>query len=391
MKFLKGLAVSLLSLLLFLSLSILGLVLTLNHTVLNPDFITSELDRLDVSSLATEVLGGQVPQGELGTALINTIPKLEPLLKERLSVAIHSTYDYLLGKRQNPELKLTLKNSFLNTDFVTSVVDELDISSLAAGFIREKLADKIPEEFMKYVSEYMDDAITKTEPLIKKKMITASGPVLDYMLGESQSLDVVISLEPIKQSLGDNLREAFLKSPPPEFAGVPPATLEMAFNTFYGMAATQIPSTFEFDESTLGTEMPANIATAVAQSEEVLMQAREYVSYFQLGYKLVIALIVLSALGIILIHHEVKGATRTLGSTFLAFGAFEYASILVGKYFSKTQLPLPEMPASLQAWIPQLFAGFLAPLETLSLGLLIGGVVLIIISIVYGRRQPQSE
>ncbi|MFC1940071.1 hypothetical protein ACFLXO_05245 [Chloroflexota bacterium] len=391
MKFLKGMAISLLSLLLFLSLSLLGLVLTLNHTVLNPDFITSELDRLDVSSLATEVLSGQTPQGEMGTALINTLPRLEPLLKERLSVAIHSTYDYLLGRRQNPELKLTLKDSFLNTDFVTSVVNELDISSLATGFIREKLGGEIPEEFMKYVSEYMDDAIKKTEPLIKKEMIAASGPVLDYMLGESQSLDVVIPLESIKQSLRDNLREAFLNSPPPEFAGTPPAALEMAFDIFYGMAVTQIPSTFELDETTLGTEIPANIATAVAKSEEVLLQAREYVSYFHLGYKVLIALIVLSIVGIILIHREVKGATRTLGSTFLTFGAFEYASILVGKYFARTQLPLPEMPASLQAWMPQLFAGFLAPMEMLSLGLLIGGIVLIIVSIVYPRLRSQPE
>ena len=222
-------------------------------------------------------------------------------------------------------------------------------------------------------------------------MIAASGPVLDYMLGESQSLDVVISMESIKQSLRDNLREAFLKSPPPEFATVPPASLELAFDAFYGMAAAQIPSTFEFDESTLGTEMPANIATAVAQSEEALMQAREYVSYLQLGYRLLIGFMVLLVLGIILIYHEVKGATRALGSTFLTFGAFEYASILVGKYFARTQLPLPEMPASLQAWIPQIFTGFMAPLETLSLGLLVGGIVLIIISIVYGQRQPQSE
>ncbi|MFC1862214.1 hypothetical protein ACFLT4_03645 [Chloroflexota bacterium] len=387
MKFLKSLAISLLGLLLFLSLSIFGLAITLNNTVLNPDFVTSELDSLDVSSLATEVVSGQAPQGELGTALINTIPKVEPLLKERLSAATYSIYDYLLGKRQNPELALTLKNSFLTTGFVASAMDNLDISSLASGFIRQKLAEKIPEEFMKYVTGYLDDAITKTEPLIKEEIVNASGPVFDYLLGESQSLDVVIPLEPIKQSLRDNLKEAFLQSPPSEFAQVPPALLELAFNQFYGLFATQIPSTFELDESTLDTEIPANIAMAVVQGEEALVQAREYVSYFQLGYKLLIGFMVLLILGIILIYHEVKGATRTLGSTFLTFGAFNYAGILIAKYFTGTQLQLPEIPASLQTWITQLSLGLMAPMETLSLGLAIGGVALIIVSFVYKPRQ----
>ena len=51
MKFLKGLAFFLLTFLLSLSLSVFGLVFMVNSTILNPDFITSELDRLDVSSV----------------------------------------------------------------------------------------------------------------------------------------------------------------------------------------------------------------------------------------------------------------------------------------------------------------------------------------------------
>ena len=52
MNFLKGLALSLLSFLFLLSLSIFGLALTLNQTILNPDFTISEVDRLDIPSLA---------------------------------------------------------------------------------------------------------------------------------------------------------------------------------------------------------------------------------------------------------------------------------------------------------------------------------------------------
>ncbi|MFC1974661.1 hypothetical protein ACFLVA_01450 [Chloroflexota bacterium] len=56
MKFLKGLALALLGFLLFLSLSIFGFAFQLNDTVLKPDFVVTELDKLDVSLLAKEVL-----------------------------------------------------------------------------------------------------------------------------------------------------------------------------------------------------------------------------------------------------------------------------------------------------------------------------------------------
>jgi len=65
MKVLKGLALSLLSFLLFLSLSIFGLALTLNLTILNPDFTVSELDRLDIPSLTKDLLSQQIPQDVL--------------------------------------------------------------------------------------------------------------------------------------------------------------------------------------------------------------------------------------------------------------------------------------------------------------------------------------
>ena len=63
MKLLKGLALSLLSFLLFLSLSTFGIVLTLNYTILNPDFIVSELNQLDVSSMIKDLFSSQNSSG----------------------------------------------------------------------------------------------------------------------------------------------------------------------------------------------------------------------------------------------------------------------------------------------------------------------------------------
>ena len=290
MKFLKGLALSLLSLLLFLSLTIFGLALTLNNTILNPDFVVTELERLNVSSLAKEMLSEQIPlEGEFMTeALDDIVADLEPWIKEQVSVITYSSYDYLLGK--------------------------------------------------------------------------------------SQSLSVVISLEPVKENLRDNLREALFQSPPPDLQGLPQAEIEQYFDEFYQQISGQIPSTFEFDERLLGPEVMA-----------ILVQVRQGIGYFQTGYKALISFIFILILGIILLNRQVRGATRSIGSTFLSYGVIEYAGIWATKYFATAQLPQLGIPSSLQAWIPQLVSDFLAPLEMFSLGLLIGGVALLIVSFVYRR------
>lgn len=393
MKILKGLALSLLSFLLFLSLSIFGLAFMLNNTLLNPDFVTSELDRLDISSLAEEFISEPAPGEEssdkMMVALVDTTTKLEPLLKEQVSAATYSIYDYLLGKKQRPELAQTLKNTILSSDFVTSLVNELDIASLVGEYIRPRLTENIPTDMgylVKNIDKHLDDVLTELEPWIKEQVATAADPIVDYLLGESQSFRIVISLEPVKKILGDKLWADLLESPPPELTLIPQAMWEPYFNQFYGEFVKEIPATFELDQSLLGTKIPTQIAEALAGAEKGLEQARQYVGYFQLGYKVLIGFMVLLILGIILINRQVKGTTRSLGTIFLTYGAFEYAGIVIGKYFMRTQLTLPALPAPLQTWLPQFLDNLLAPLGMFSLGLLIGGVVLIIVSFVYKPR-----
>lgn len=291
MSFLKRLAVGVLSFLLFLSLSVFGLALMLNSTILNPDFIVSEVDKLDVYPLAKEQISQQIPQEEpyIAEVLDKTLADLEPWIKAQVRYSIYTSYDYFLGR--------------------------------------------------------------------------------------SRSLSLVISLEPVKDSLKDNLRQAFLQSPPPELTGASPAQLEQAFNEVYQEFSGNIPSTFEFDESSFPAEVRATLG-----------QVRQYVSYFQLGYKALVGFILLLILGIILINRQVRSTTRSLGITFLSFGALEYAGIFVANRFLGTQLIQLDLPPSFQAWLPQFLGDLLAPLEMFSIGVAVAGVVLIIVSIIYKRK-----
>ena len=390
MKFLKGLALSFLGFLLVLSLSIFGSAFMINQTVLNPDFVVSEIDKLDVASLVDEITGEGLTQdglaGEFRDALANTVTKFEPLVKEQVGNIIYPVYDYLLGRSQNLDLALILGDTILSPDFVASLLDELDMSSLIEGILIEQAGQEgLPEEFRVALT----DAITDAKPLIKEQVGAAVGPLSDYLLGKSQRLNVVISLGPMVESLKDSLWEVFLESLPPELEGLPLAQLEPFFDAYFQELSGAIPSTFVIDESMLGAEIPAQMAEALATAEGRLAEARLYVGYFQLWFKVLIGFIVLLILGIVFLHRQVRGATRSIGVTFLVYAVPWYVGFFLFKSFATPQVVQIDMPASLQVWLLQLVDDFLAPLGTLCLGLLIAGVVLVIVSFVYKPRQSE--
>ena len=294
MKFLKAFGLAILGLLLFLSLSFFGLVLTINQTFLNPEFVVSQVDRLDIASLAGEMLSEQIP----------------------------------------PEV----------------------------------------EEFMgEMVSEVVDDTIADLEPWMKQQAREVTYSIYDYLEGRSQHLSLVIPLEPVRETFMDNLREAVLQSPPPELAGLPPAVIEGYLDEY----SQQIPSTFEFDEASLD---PAVMAQ--------LEQMKQFIGHFHTVYYALIGFILLLILLIIVINRQVRGSTRGLGITFLSCGILSYVGALVARNVAGTQLTQLDMPVYLQAWILQLLADTLAPLEIYSIGLVAVGVVLLVVSFVYKRGEP---
>jgi len=267
-----------------------------------------------------------------------------------------------------------LDKTLLNPDFVISELNRLDMSLLAGDLFSIEAPPEAP-----YLAEVIDETVADLEPWMKEEMSTAIYSGYDYLMGRTESLNLVISTEPVQNTLKENLREAFLASPPPEFQGAPSHVKEQYFNELYQQLAGNIPPTVEFTESSLPPDALA-----------MLEQVRQALSYFQLVYKALIGFMLLLVLGIIFISRQVRDITRRLGIPCLTYGAFGYAGIFVARYFTKTGLPLPELPAALQTWLPQFLDNLMAPLETFSLGLLIGGVVLVIVSFVYKPRQPSS-
>lgn len=87
---------------LVVTLVTLGIVITVNLTILNPNFIISELDKLDIYSIIANQVREQIPTEEpyIAQVVDETIADLEPWLKEQTATVIYGGCAYLKGDQE---------------------------------------------------------------------------------------------------------------------------------------------------------------------------------------------------------------------------------------------------------------------------------------------------
>jgi hypothetical protein len=122
MKFLKGLLIGLLSLILFGTVSALGFAFMLNQTFMDPNFIAGEVDKMDIAAIASSFIqipdsGNDVntfiPTATMNSDITSSIKNAEPGLKSELRTALFNVYDYFLGRSYSLNISISL-DSFKN-------------------------------------------------------------------------------------------------------------------------------------------------------------------------------------------------------------------------------------------------------------------------------------
>jgi hypothetical protein len=391
MKALRIIGLVVLGFLLVTSLSAFGAALTVNRTILNPEFLPDQLDRLPVAALLEETMQSNDTglSVDMNDTVVRTIRSLEPQIKTQVRTANSQVYAYLLGRQHDLDLRQVLKDTLLNKEFVASVLNEADILALIRQDLRDELAGIIPTG-KQHLVVYLDQAMPSLDPWLKEQVNTVAGPVIDYLLGDTATLDVNVPLEQMKPILRASLRDAFLDSPPPELAGANQEQLETAFDQYYQEFAAQIPATANIGQSSLGITASPDWTQSLEDAESSLADARIIIGYFRTGFILLIIFILLLIGGIILIYREVKGASRELGIIFLTYGILEYLVIIIGKYSINAGLKITDMPETLRTWLPGFFTAVLQPLLIFSIVLAVSGLALIILSIIYRKRPVQA-
>jgi hypothetical protein len=397
MKILKGFALAILGFLLFISLSVFGLAFTVKQTVLNPNFLAAEINKIPLTSLVQNSMNSGNLPSEVQTSLEKTITAMEPQLKQETSDAVKSLYDYFLGKKSNPELATTLRNTILSDTFVNSLIDNVDLATLLASTIHDQLNTQgIPRELLPLLDQ-IKPVLTKDEPQLKTQLKAAIPPVLDYIIGKTNSFKVTFTLDAVVNDL-ETAAKTIIKNNP-SFAGASDAQLNSYIAQNLDPQLKDIASGLTLDQTTIGTDIP----NSIAEMEQTLKGGipiysggyvvgainRHSIILFQQYYIWLIVLMVLLAAGIAAIHRSVRGATRSLGSIFLSYGIIEFVPLLAfrllaPKYIFPTMMA--DIPSELTAFAQQGIFDFMSPLWWFSMGTLIAGIVLFVVSFVYQSR-----
>ena len=252
----------------------------------------------------------------------------------------------------------------------------------------------------------INTALSETEPQLKAELKIAAPQVIDYLLGNTSNLNATIDLGPVIDNLKSYARNLLLNPPPVLAAALGSSLQEAAANpdsyieTFFGPVLDNIDQTITIDNSTFGSDAQANIVDGINKTEDALRQARPYVTDFNTYYILLILFMLVLVGGIIAIHRSVRGAARSIGSIFLSYGIIVFAGLLIARYiFQSYGIPRIQsqqfingspMPPELVSFIRQVFLDVTSPLFYFSMGVLIAGVVLFIISFVYRSRRKDT-
>ncbi len=385
---LKVVAVVLLAVILFLSLAVFGVAFSVKMTALNAGFITSHLERLDISSLLDELDTGDIYEGNPGVVNYarEIIEDNEPEIKQRLGQAIDDIYDYLLRRSESLDLAEVLRDTILDPDFAIDMVEQSDLALLAEELVVTMMPEDLNLPFS--MEPYLGDIAVALEPWLKQQAGAVIPELYDYILGEGQGPGLVISLESAKGIFRDSFEEAFLESPPPQMAGMSHAELEQAFAGFYAQFEDEIPVAIELDLNDL--EAPDQVAESLTEVEDALAESQRYIGLFHTMYGVTIGLMLLMVAGIILIYREVRGSSRVLGIVFGTYGVIGLIMVFVARAVSRAPVMNLDVPASFQDWLMRLSDSCLTPMLILATILLVVGAALLAVSFIYRSRQPQE-
>ena len=147
-----------------------------NQTVLNPDFIVAEINKVNFTTTVTHILDEVWEvKSDSDTSVkssddslesfeqytrkktIQTFSRLEPDIKNGIDLSVHSTFDYLLDKKPEPEMAKMLRESFFTKKFASSLIDNFELDSMIQQFVgSEKSNSKIKEVSNEAFSSLVD-------------------------------------------------------------------------------------------------------------------------------------------------------------------------------------------------------------------------------------------
>lgn len=365
MNVLKVLVTIFLCFLLFISLSVFGVMFMLQNTVFNVNFVISQTDRIDISDLAREIaeeyVDEDIPEEAefIKEIIYDVIADEEQWIREQLEYAIRTGYDFLLEKSE--KLEIIIPTESIVADVKESLWDTLN----------ERQSEWLPEIVDVFLLPYISEHLDEYADSIPTQYIPS------FIIGEAEEL-LLDFLGAYLQDISDEIMNEEFTS---EITGLLEALIRPYYDYYYDEFIEEIPSEIIINED----EIPDEVMDGI-------LEARKYLGYFRTGFWGLIGFMVLLVAGVILIHRNVKAPSLSLGITTAFYGAITFIGVLVARSINPMQYvsDSSEIPASVETLIHDIPRDIMAPLQWFSLGILIIGVALIVLSILYRPRAVED-
>ena len=389
MEILRVAANLLLSILLFICLAAMGAAVTTSATVLNPGFVNSQINKLDIVGLFNEKAVPELQKTQEIAAHPEVIASIQtavadnaPALKNAAEKSVSDIYAYLIHGG-TLDLKSTLKTSVLDPSLAVSIINQVDFPP----YIRQVLIDNLPDLTIAGMTldptPYLDTVNAVIQPYFKEQIGLLVPKYYSYLLGDSPTLDLNIPVEPVLDNIRTALKAAVLAKPPTEFAGLPPELLSQGFDMAWEITLPQIPDSVDVAAET-GLKIPGPITSQLSDAEHSLTDARQGFVYYREAFWGLAGVILVLMLGIALVNRRIKTTYRVLGLVFAVYGILETSGLLIGLSLIYSKLAsLSDIPVSLRPWLIQLADAATKPLLIFAVCCAAAGIILFIVSLLY--------
>ena len=362
MNFLKSLGISIFSFILFLSLTVFSIAFMFHGTILNSDFILAQVDKMPISDIARDVsdefIGEQLSEEMpfVKDVALNVLEKQEPWVKEEIKAAAITVHDYFLG--ETDELYIVIPLAELKQNLQDTLWDEAKL------YLKEQTAGMSDTETSRYLQDIIRDI---PEDILPPELFVyptnQRNQYIEQYLRDFAGLRPLAGVPPLDPSL-ESLAEQY-------------------FNQFLEDFIDEVPDTYTIDESSLGSQTMDGLSTA-----------RKVIGYFQTYYYWVIVLMIVLVALIFLLSMNIRATARALGTNLFIFGVLDLIGVILMKSLPimdlASEIMKQEIPASLTTWIDGLISDVSSVALPLSIGILVAGVVLLVVSFVIPRKEVEA-
>ncbi|TFG45804.1 MAG: hypothetical protein E4H31_02230 [Dehalococcoidia bacterium] len=370
MGFLKGLTLGIIGFLIFLSLLLVGTGLSINFTALHHDFINGQIKKLDLTDMVRESIIENVSMSDMPQAirafLDTELPEYSEEIKLAVAESVNRFYDYLLGRTDTLDLQMALGETVLNPELLYSLADRIDWPDITEELVQRNIGGELDPTFI-YLVDYIDDATLKLKSWFDSTLREIVPPLQQYLLGQSETLNVFIPLDEPVSVIYNTLLDVFSRFPPPEMSGLTPSQRLLLFDDFFFYELIpDLPRSITIDSTTLAG-VPESLNQGLNDLKADIEKLKRYIVYYWMTfYELIILIAALIGLAYLLMRDKQKLLLYS-GIIFFIFGLVGFTSVMVANAMIGVSTDFGDVPSAIQIWIPGMIENALWPLMIFSI------------------------